>query len=78
MTTVENRVHEAILTAMESLVIPGVEIAIKSVNASSGRDADSVVPDPDQRDFSGNIESLQMIASNRINSNTDLNKIDET
>ena len=47
-------------------------------NASSGRDVDSVVPEPDPGSFSGNIEGLQMIASSRITSNADLNKIDET
>ena len=30
------------------------------------------------RDFSGNIEGLQMTASSRIHSRTDLNKINET
>ena len=32
----------------------------------------------DQGDFSGNIESLHMAASSRINSSTDLKRIDET
>ena len=72
MTTVETRVQDATLTAMESL-IPWVEVAINAVNASSGRDADSAVPN-----FSGNIKGLEMTASSRINSNTDLNNIDET
>ena len=65
MPTVETRVQDAILTAMESLVIPRVELATKSVNASFGRDVDSIVTDPDQGDFSGNIEGLQMTASNK-------------
>ena len=34
--------------------------------------------EPYQRDFSGNIEGLQMTASSKINSHTDLNRIDET
>ena len=34
--------------------------------------------EPDQRYFSSNIEGLQMTALSRINSHTDLNKIDET
>ena len=59
-------------------MIPRVELAMKSVNASSGRGVDSFVLDPDWRDFLGNIESLQMIAQSRINSHTHLNRIDET
>ena len=78
MTTVGAKVQDATLTAMESLMIPWMGLAIIVVNASSGQDADSVVSDPDQRDFSGKIEDLQMTASSKIISNTDLNKIDGT
>ena len=78
VATVETRVHDAILSAMEGLVLPRVELAMKSVNESSGLDSESVVLDPDLRNFSGNIESLQMAASSRMHSITDLNKIDET
>ena len=34
--------------------------------------------EPDHREFSGNVEGLQMTASNRTHSRTDLNRIDET
>ena len=71
-------VQDTVLTAIEKLVIPRVELAMKSANASSGRTVDSNVLEPDQRDFLGNIEGLQMTASSRIISRTDLNKIDET
>ena len=47
---------------------------MQSANASSRRSADGNVLEPDQRDFSGNIE---MIASSRINSDTHLNRTDE-
>ena len=56
MATVETRVHDAILNAMDTLVFPGVDLAMKSVNVSSRRDIGSVVPDPNQRVFSENIE----------------------
>ena len=51
---------------------------MKSTNASSRRRFDGIELELDQRDFLGNIESLQMTASSRINSHTDLNRIDET
>ena len=51
---------------------------MKSANASSGRSVDVNVLKPVQRDFSGNMENLQMTASSRINSHTELNRIDET
>ena len=65
MSSVQTRVQDAILTATESLVIPRVEVAMRSVNASSG-DANSVVPDPEQKDVLGIIENPQMTDSNRM------------
>ena len=51
MTIVETRVEDAVLSAIKNLVILRVELAMKLVNASSGRGVDSVVLDPDRRDF---------------------------
>ena len=53
------------------------ELAIKAVNPSSGGDTDNIVPDPDLYDFPGNIEGLQITASRSLNSNPDMNKVDE-
>ena len=47
MTAVESRVQDAVLTSIENLVIPLVELAMKSVNALSGRGVESVVLDLD-------------------------------
>ena len=60
MTAVETRVQDAVLTTVENLVTSRVELAINSVNASTGRGVGSVVLDPDKRGFPGNIEGLQM------------------
>ena len=51
---------------------------MKSVFAFSGLAADKIVPDPDQRYFSGKFEGLQMIAPSGIDSSTDLKKFDGT
>ena len=40
--TVEYRNQNAILTAFDSIVAPKIELAIRSINASTGRDATSV------------------------------------
>ena len=40
MTTVETEVQNAVLTVVEKLLIPRVEVAMKSANASSGRSVD--------------------------------------
>ena len=60
MLAVGTRVHDAMLAAMDSLVMHRLELAMRSANVSSGRDTRIVVLDPDQRDFSGNSEGLQM------------------
>ena len=51
---------------------------MKSVNTHSEESIDGNVLELDQRDFLGYIEGLRMTASSRINSNTDLSRIDET
>ena len=40
--TVEDRIQNAFLTAIDSIVAPKIELAIRSINASSGRDVTSV------------------------------------
>ena len=40
--TVENRIQNAIFTAIENIVAPKIELAVRSINASSGRDVTSV------------------------------------
>ena len=78
ITMVENRVKGAILTALEVLFSPRVELVMKSVNESSRRDADGVLLDPDRKDFSGKVKGFLTTASSRFVSNTDLEGIDET
>ena len=41
--TVEDRIRNAILTAFDNIVAPKIELAIRSINASSGRDVTSVI-----------------------------------
>ena len=77
MTTDKIGVQDATLSAMESLVIPMVDLAMKLVEAPSSEDADSFVPKSDQRIFSGSVEGVQMTASSRLNSKTELKKIVE-
>ena len=40
--TIEDRIQNAILIAIDNNVAPKIELAIRSINASSGRDATSV------------------------------------
>ena len=76
-TTIKTKVQEAIVTAMENMASPRVEVATKSVNAHSGRDVDTVVQDPYHKHFSRKIASLQMTDLCQKRSNTDLNENDE-
>ena len=47
---------------------------MKSANEHPDWSVESNLLETDQRDFLGNIESLLMTASSRINSHTDLNR----
>ena len=48
--TVEDRIQNAILTAIDNLVTPKIELAIRSINATSGRDATSVFASSERRE----------------------------
>ena len=76
MTTVETRMQNAVLTATEGLVIPTVQLTVKSAIASAGRSVDGNVMEFDQKDFSGNFQGLQLTISSRKNSYTGLNMIE--
>ena len=75
--TVEDRIQNAILTAIENTVAPKVELAIRSINASSGRDATSVSANSERRERVGINASFEN--SSKINDTLDAsNANDET
>ena len=51
--TVEDRTQNAILTAIDNIVAPKIEIAIRSLNASSGRDVTSVTANWERGEHAG-------------------------
>ena len=51
--TVEDRIQNAILTAINNIHAPKNELAITSINASSGRDATSVAANSECREHVG-------------------------
>ena len=48
---VEDRIQKAVLTAIDNLVAPKNELAIRSINASFGRDVTSVSANSERRDM---------------------------
>ena len=62
--TVEDRIQNAILTAIDNIVAPKTELAIRSINASSGRDATSVSANSERRERVGNITSFENASEN--------------
>ena len=74
---VEERLQNAILTAIENIVAPKNELAIRSVNASSGRDATSVSANSERRERVGVNASLENASRN--NDTLDVSNVnDET
>ena len=49
--TVENRTHEAILRAIDIVVITRFEMAVKSIRGSTGHRINSEVQNPDRENF---------------------------
>ena len=77
--SVENRMHDTVSTAMDSVLIPKVEMAAKSITGSAGHGTSSEVQNPDRRDFLGSFRNtLLMSASSRLDKDIELNGNDET
>ena len=64
--TVRNRMHDAIWTAMDSLVKPGVEMAVSSITESSGRRPSSVVQNPYQTDLLGVTQNTPLMSASSL------------
>ena len=62
--TVEDRIQNAILTAIGNIVAPKIRLAIRSINASSGRDATSVSANSERREHVGIITSFENASVN--------------
>ena len=62
--TVEDRIQNAILTAIENIVAPKIELAIRSKNASSGRDVTSVIANSERGERVGINASFENASEN--------------
>ena len=82
--TVEDRIQNAILTAFDKIVGPKIELAIRSMNASSGQDATSVSANSERREHVGINTSFENASGNNntlcvsnVNDETRHNILDE-
>ena len=64
--TVEDRIQNAILTAIDNIVAPKIELAIRSINASSGRDVTSVTANSERGERVGINASFENASENNI------------
>ena len=62
--TVEDRIENAIYTAIDNIVAPKIESAIKSINASSGRDATTVNANSERGEHVGISASFENASEN--------------
>ena len=51
--TVEDRIQNAILTAIDNIIAPKIELSIRSINTSSGRVVTSVSANSERREHTG-------------------------
>ena len=65
--TVEDRIQNAILTAIDNIIAPKIELAIRSINASSGRDVTSVTANSERGEHVGINTSFESASGNNNN-----------
>ena len=61
--TAKNRMQDAILTSMDTVVMLRVEMAVRSITRSSGHGPSTVVQNPDRRDFTENNKKTPLISA---------------
>ena len=64
VNTVEDRIQNAFLTAIENIVTPKIELAIRSINASSGRDVTSGTANSERGEHVGIDASFENASGN--------------
>ena len=57
--TVEDKIQNAILTAIDRIITPKKELAIRSINASFGRDATNVIMSSERGEHKGTTASFK-------------------
>ena len=62
--TVEDRIQNAILIAIDNIVTPKIELAFRSINASSGRDVASASGNSERREYEGINASFENASAN--------------
>ena len=77
--TVENRMHDAILTALDNVVTPPGELDVRSITGSSGHGTNSALQNQDRRNSIGNTENTpRKSAFTRLHLNLDQDGINKT
>ena len=77
--TVENRMHDAILTTIDNVVIPRVEMAVEPITRLAGHRTGIEIQNLERRDFVRNIRNTLLIsASSQLDLDNELNRIEET
>ena len=66
VVTVENRIQNAFFIAIDSIVVPKIELAIRSINVTSGRDATSVTANSEPGEHLGNNAPFENESGNNI------------
>ena len=75
--TVEDKIQNTILPAIDSIVAPRIELAIGLIDASSGRDATSVTANSERGEHIGITASSENLSEKKITLHV-LNLNDET
>ena len=75
--TVEDRIHNSILATIDNIITPRIELAVSSINASSGRDAASGTANSERGERVGTTDTFENI-SEKSNTFHELSANNET
>ena len=77
--TVENRMNDAHLTAIDNVVIPRAEMTVKLITGSTSHGTNSEVQNPDKRDVFGKFRNTPLMsASSGLDLHNELDRNDES
>ena len=62
--TVEDRIQNAILTGIDNIVAPKIELAMRSMNAASGQDVTSLTANSEHGEHAGNNSTFENASEN--------------
>ena len=76
--TVKDKIQNAILSAIDNIITPRIELVVKSMNASSRRDAPFVPLNSEREERIGNTDSFDNVSGRNNTLHASMMRLEET